>query len=235
MTARITIKVGTKFRQVYCDGNPEWVVTRKITAPRSNSFVYEAKIVDTAEWGEVVKVFTKKELRRIVMLQNMFAAERSKSDNFYKTIAPGSVVHYHHGFGAFVRCLVVEKPASHEPDSALVKLLKPIALVGKWDALDLPRRFSDGSVDLGYQAEQIVNEKCFTPHASNIFEHNDFEMRFGNPASMPSVDITVPPVKDERTAELWRAVNDARSALESDVDNPRERLRAALEVIEKAL
>lgn len=102
--------------------------------------------------------------------RNRFLQETvSRSTEFYDTLPVGAIVHYDNGFASFVRAVRVEGEKGHR--------LKPLALVGNWQAHDLPKRERDGSIRYGYQVERIREGKTFEPSASCIWENMDEKQR----------------------------------------------------------
>jgi len=77
----------------------------------------------------------------------------------------GQIVHYHNGFGQFVRCEVVDAP---DDDACMhakkgERCLKELALVGNWREYDLR---SDS-----YHMQGCLEGRLFKPHSSNIYEN----------------------------------------------------------------
>lgn len=91
---------------------------------------------------------------------------RQKSHAWMETLRQGDVVHYNHGFGAWVRCEVVEHPlrqtASVDHDFTIPSLV-PLAMVGpQW-----PR---DHQSTRDHWIQKIAVGEAFQPHASNVYE-----------------------------------------------------------------
>ena len=109
------------------------------------------------------------DIRANVGFEDAWAKLADDHDSYFASLPIGSIVHYDEGFGKFVRCVRVEGERGHR--------LKPIALVGNWDAYDLPRRNPDGSV--GYSSGGRLMEPGFTfePNYSSIWERYDAEKR----------------------------------------------------------
>ena len=232
MNTAIEIKKGLKFHAPIADGNPEWEVTGK-----AGRGVWRAKCLGEDYCGEV-RAFTEAQIRHSVGMARAFA--RTHDEDWYASQPLGRIVHYHNSFGKYVRCEVVMGTTVH--NKASHKCLKPIALVGAWGKGDLPRRMNDGSIYLGYHADQIAKGECFEPHFGCIYETGrQGGHHFGeDPRTMPALDLSVPELSAEETAKanLWKAVQAAQAALTSEDDynrGPRERLEAALKVIQGAL
>ena len=90
----------------------------------------------------------------------------------YDHLAPGTIVHYHHGLGEYVRAIVVDDD-----------YLRPIALVGaSWP--DHPS---------GYFRDMIDQGSTFSPNGANVYEAGmsaTSRKRYGDPALM---DVVYPP------------------------------------------
>ena len=234
MDTSTTLKVskGTKFHASYADGNPEWEVTRS-----RGRGVWEAKVVNDADWGGVTKVFKTEEITHSVRLSQFFADNTNTHAKFYAGLKLGAVIHYHDSFDRFIRCEVVEGTTQDNP--SLHHVLRPIALVGAWPSHDLPRRLADGSIYQSYHVEQIATGKCFEPNYLNLYESGSVPAtRSGDPRKLPALDLSVPPLTSEAeaTAKLWQAVKAARNALESGSNSdPKKLLADALSIIQGAL
>lgn len=89
-----------------------------------------------------------------------------KSNVWTRTLRQGDVVHYHHGFGAWVRCEVVNHPLrrpEHVEHDASVPSLVPLAMVGEqW-----PR---DHQCTRDRWTEKIRIGESFQPNAENVYE-----------------------------------------------------------------
>lgn len=137
-----------------------------------------------------------------------------RSASFWDNRKVGEIVHYHNGFGQFVRGEIVETPKG--------KAMKPIALVGKWEAYDLPRFDQSGELTLGYHAKQIAEGETMKPHESNIYESDPARFkRDGDPRTMEALDLTPPPLTAERSilAALTRLRYNVNKALDDDMDH----------------
>lgn len=193
--------------------------------------------------------------RMVEMEKSWHRAATEPNDVFYGSLKPGDIVHYHNGFGQYVRCEVVTAPGWKSkigtPGIAGVAL-KPIALIGHvrrgkeapypnevggtdgWYEWDLYRRFPDGEVHRSYHVEQVLNGELMQPHASNMYEYEGFHDRLGlDPRTMPPIDLTPPPLDSaaERRVPLVKALTRIRQIIE-DADTADEAsLRGALESI----
>jgi hypothetical protein len=243
MTTTAKVAPGTKFTAIYQDSKPEWEVIRS-----RGRGVWEAKIVDKpftvngktypSEHGGITKVFKTEEILYSRRLNDVFAQLADEHESYFASLKIGEIVHYHNAFGAFVRCEVVMGVDKFVQSGKSEKMLKPIALVGKWNDYDLPHRAPDGSIRQGTHAKDIAEGECFKPNASNIYENKPSCGRGIDPRGLPAIDLTVPPMTAEQEvqAKLWTAVRAAQAVLgESDVRDPKARLEEALKVIQAAL
>jgi hypothetical protein len=133
-----------------------------------------------------------------------------------------------------------------------VKMLKPIALVGKWSGSDLPRFGEDGTWLLPYNAKRVVEgELSEFPQASLIFESPEYLKKDSvDPRNLPPIDLTAPkPTKEQQEQfRAWKALFAAKKALDDSVlpdfykGSPtvwaleaKNRLAMAKSIIDKAL
>jgi hypothetical protein len=146
---------------------------------------------------------------------------KNDSDGFYDSLTSGSIVHYHNGFGQYVRCEVTE---DHQ--------LKSIALVGNWGKNDLPYRYPNGEICLPYHVKKIMSGEGWRTPADNIFEYSKFS-RTGNatvdPRQLSPIDLTVPPMTAEehvRAAKIKRldAIREL-AGMRDDLDTTFEAIR----------
>lgn len=196
-----TVKIGTKFRYNYADSNPEWKV---IQARGRGTWICE--VVETEmDYAGTQKCFSSEEIQASIGMSNFWKKTSDDSDWFYKSLKVGAIVHYHNGFGQYVRCQVTSD-----------KDLLPLALVGDWREFDLPRRYPNGEVHLGYHVEQINKKKTLHPHASNIWEYSQDLQKKEDPRSLPPIDLSVPPMSEEesRTAKMVKVLESIHSVVE---------------------
>ena len=125
----------------------------------------------------------------------------------------GMIVHVHNSHGRFIRCEVVladENPVlaarmGREP-MLKQKMLKPIALVGKWNTNDLPLYSIDGTVRRCYHAEQIAKGETNGLNMSTIFESPSFAetpfVKGMDPATLPPLPLNPPEPTPEQAAQF---------------------------------
>lgn len=98
--------------------------------------------------------------------KELSADHQEKSESWMLTLRHGDIVHYNHGFGAWVRCEVVDHPIhrpSGVPYHAHLPSLVPVALVG-------PQWGRDHQATRDYWTEKLAVGVSFQPHASNVYE-----------------------------------------------------------------
>ena len=223
--SNIKVKPGLQFRYHHADSNPLWEVTGK-----SGRDVWECVIVDEpveingkiypSDYSGTVKAFFTKEIQGSIGMSQLFEKLADNTNNFYASLKPGQIVHYHNSFNQYVRCAVVVENGENK--------LKPIALVGEWRDYDLPDRYPDGSIYFPYHVKQVLNGETFTPNDSCIFEapgfHRDSKL---DPRKLEPISLEVPPMteKEEELAKLWLKIgeiqeiskqNDSASSLATD-------------------
>jgi len=206
-TTQIQVQVGDTFRSVIADCNALWRVTRidgdtahcvVVNEPwKHNGHTYASDFAGRRQPFYVSDVAS-----RIAQAQ---AWERvmQENDEFFDGLELGQVVHYHNGFGEFVRCMVVEYDYDFRTGpseyTAGQKVLLPIALVGNWNPRDLPHeiRQADGSVyeSVPYHAKKVLTMSgAWRPSAGCVFESPSFKgnPRFQeDPSTMEPLDLTM--------------------------------------------
>lgn len=182
--------IGQTFRSAYADGMPLWKVTRS-----RGRGVYECTTVDEpvvidgksypGDYANVMKLFTTAQVEHAVQMADHFRSLMNDHEAFYASLQAGQVVHYHDGFGQFIRCEVVELAEATRLDFDTMlagsKVLKQVALVGAWRSYDLKAD--------GFRAKQIREGKLMKPNASNIYENPkaEFDDKSGDPRQMPAL------------------------------------------------
>lgn len=176
--------------------------------------------------GATIRGLTMAEVDHQRRADAAFKAMRDEAEGFYESLQPGQTVHFHHGFGEYVRCEVVVKDGRKE--------LRPTALVGKWREYDLPRRQPDGTVYEGHYPKMVRTGETLRPHASCIWEYEKCanKGRMPDPTGMPEVDLTVPDMSGEEAerARLWRRVEAIRGLVNRTDGDP----AAILEAVRQA-
>lgn len=221
--ARNAIVIGeTRFRDIVMDYNPIFRVLEDM-----GNGTYRAVSEDEMGYGGVERFYSCAQVlahvRHMEALEAMFESQA----NFWSTRAVGEVLHYHNGFGEFVRGTVIEADGK--------KLLKPTALVGKWGKYDLPYRSPNGEIVYPYHADKVINggpDACWQPNESCVYEAPEYARQSeGDPSTMPAIDLTVPDMtpEEQETANLEQALDRVRKILENRYQTsapPREVLAA---------
>jgi hypothetical protein len=219
------IGIGTTFRSNYADSNPLWKVTKKLgpkvweAVIQSEPIVIDGKTYE-GDYAGTVKAFLEDDIARTLQFAKACGKMGDDSDRWYAGLRFGSVVHYKHGRSEFVRCEVVLSTEGK-------KELLPFALVGEWRKWDLPQRYEDGTIYLGYHAQQIIEKKRMHPHASNILEYNA-DKRDVDPTKLKEISLEVPLMtfEQERTAACWKKVFELREALQrQEQESPEDILK----------
>jgi hypothetical protein len=201
------ITIGTKFHSSYCDANPEWTVTSQ-----RGGDTWNCTVTNCTDYIGSKKVFGGEEIRASIQMAKFWSKTADESENFYKNLAVGAIVHYSNGFGQFVRCQV-------NKDKKLVS----IALVGDWREYDLPRRRANGEIDLPYHVKKLIEKEPYTPHASNIYEFSSsLQKQYANPINLKPIDLNVPEMTpgQTETARLWKKIEQIENIIRARGENP---------------
>lgn len=197
------IRLGTTFRSPFADSRPLWRVVNK----RSHD-TFDCE-VDRSEqdWAGHRKVFGAEEIVQAIRADKEFERQQRRRVDFWSERTPGETLHYHDGFGRFVRGVVVVG----EADGRRTHVIKPTALVGDWER-DLPRWTDAGFlIEGGYWVRKIGEGDTFQPHPSCIWESAEFAGAGGraisDPTNLPANDLRVPqPTEDQAEAARLRDV-----------------------------
>jgi hypothetical protein len=221
-TANIKVEIGTQFRYNYADSNPLWEVKKARGKGTWECEVMPEPVeIPDGKGGTIKlegdyagnrKVFGTEEIVRSIGMSQFWKQLGNESDQFYARLKPGEIVHYDNGFEDYVRCRVEVAKETTTQYKKGENMLVPIALVGNWQKHDLPRRYENGDIYLGYNAEKILQASPFHPHASSIYENPAFakERKKLDPRKLDPIDLTVPPMtpEQEKTAKLWKKVEE---------------------------
>jgi len=198
----LELRAGRTFSAVVNDG----VFKFEIESVRNG--VVTAVCEPNNEWGIDTKVFTVEEVVSSIKREAVFERYSNVDREFWDGAEDGEILHYHNGFGQFVRCEVYTNEADGE------KYMRPIALVGDWHSRDLAYRDSTGEVRYGYHARSIIEPKegkNWRSQLGNIYELMDDEQRakYQDPAGCEPVSLEVPEPTDED--KLVYALNNFKS------------------------
>lgn len=204
-TEEITVGIGTEFRSTYADSNALWRVTGK-----AGPNVWHAEI--QPEWAEIrgermqvddyagaTDVFTTDRIAGSLNMSNVFARRGQRADDFWADREIGEILHYHHGFGQYVRGRVAWQVRDGDEGR---NVLIPTALVGQWRDHDLVKWTPWGEVSKGYHVRKIEEGEGWQPNDGCVYECPDFSGPRGDaagidPTVLDAIDLTPP----ERTAE----------------------------------
>lgn len=222
-TETTKIGKGTKFHATIADGNPEWEVTRS-----RGRDVWEAKCLGL-DFEGTVKVFTTEEIKRALAWKAAFQRNDDEGERFFAGLKLGQIVHYYNGFRNFVRCEVIRVNGKN--------LLQPIALVGEWRKMDLPRRNLDGTIEPGYYGKKIFNRTgAWQPSVGCVYEASERVRREHpvDPGTLPPISLTVPDLTpaEEETAAKHTKLNAIRKALDDYRADPDAQLARVKEILE---
>jgi len=111
------------------------------------------------------------------------AYAEQQAREYEKLLEDHSVLHYHDGFGQFIRCEVVVAEEDRDHIKKGDKCLKETALVGKWKPHDLR---SDS-----YRMKCIREGRVMLPNVSNIYEAStDLQKKYPDPRQMKILEPT---------------------------------------------
>jgi hypothetical protein len=179
--ARGTTKLkGKRFRSVVADCNCLW----EIKGSRGRG-VFECEVVNEpieidgetydSDFAGRRDVFTREHIEAAIAMEEFWQRSHDAHEEFYASLGDHQIVHYHDGFGQYVRCHAVKAP--HDvPDADIKKgdrCLLEVALVGNWRKFDLRPD--------GYHARGIREGRLFKPNASNIYENPKASVRQKHP------------------------------------------------------
>lgn len=179
MTKR-SVNVGTTFTYNYADANPTWTVV----GARGRG-TWDCRIEEDLDYAGATKVFSTEEILSARNLAAAIDSMMSDHDTFWASRSVGEVLHYHNGFGQFVRGEVVEVEGE--------KLLLPTSLVGNWTPADLAHyHVIDGTPVVPYYCRKIMESEPFQPNYSYIYEaDNTMSDREADPRSMLPLNATL--------------------------------------------
>lgn len=238
MTAK-TVQVGLTFHHHYADGHPEWKVIRRV-----GDDCWACQIINCPDYSGTVQAFFSQQIIAAIESANRCVSRADENAEFLNKQKIGAIIHYHNGFGTYVRELVVEVNGK--------KMLKPIALVGNWAKHDLPSRRTRGEIYYPHNARRVV-EGELTDHLeqSTTYEHPNFvkpggDARNIDPHKLEPISLELPILDGDAkvAASLWRLLQSTVDILNlprqpnEDVNDPQapmSRLRKAFELMRPIL
>lgn len=195
------VNIGTTFHYPYADGNPLWRVV-KARGDGTWDCVVDQKEPD---WAGTKKVFGSEEISRSISASAMWDRLADRHDDFWAGVKEGQTVHYHYGFGQYVRGVVVR--GEHHGKRGLV--MRPVAVVGAWREYDLPRWYDTGTYSEGCHAVRMIAAgETMQPNSTSMLESADFVPPRGptagfDPTGVAPIDLT-PPLPTPEQAETAR-------------------------------
>lgn len=228
----LKVKPGTTFFHHYADSDPRWrvvsskgnhcwlcVVDNPIKLPNGETI--------TGDWDGTQKVFMTREILDSIINDRKIQEINQENESFYESLQPDQIVHYHNGFGNWVRCVVTRKNNQN--------VLTPIALLGNWEKHELPKRQLDGSIHLGHHAKQIQDKETFSPHYSNIWESkHHLHAIYPDPSKLTPINLDLPEMTEEEKAnsKLWGKIEEIQQILSKVyIKDPKETLNKIAEII----
>lgn len=200
------VSKGMRFRSVHADSNPLWEVKQSLGKGAWKCVVVNEpiKVGDKTydgEWAGMEKAFLSKDILAAAGMSQMFEKLHDEQDRWYNAQPLGTIVHYHNGFNNFVRCEIVfdhPKCGAAQTPEPKQKLLKPIALVGKWGPGELAKYGPTGKVEYGYHARCIMDGECWRASITCIYEHPSCRANLDDPRRMAPLDIVNPPPMNDQ-------------------------------------
>ena len=114
-----TIAKGTRFTAHHADD----AVTFEIRRMQGRG-AWRAVIVAHEDYAGLERVFTSEQIRAALRHEAMAQQASAAQSAWFDALETGARVHYHSGFGDYVRTTVVEVDGK--------EMLRPLALVGGW-------------------------------------------------------------------------------------------------------
>lgn len=185
------------FRDIVMDGN----VTFRVVKDMGNGTFQCVSEDQFDSYSGVVRYFDRAQLQNKIAMERAWDQAARGQDDFWDRQVVGRVLHYHNGFGQYVRGIVVLQGDK--------KVLKPKALVGAWDKRDLPHRRPNGEIVYPYHADKVVNggpDACWQPSEGCVVESDSYRgpgtrYQHINPLTAPEIDLSVPDMTPAQEAE----------------------------------
>jgi len=212
---------GSFFHAGYADGNVKYI----ITAVKGSTV---ETVSDDMDYGGMTRLFTKGQALEGLRYEAALKDITAKQNYFWESREDGEIVHYHNGFGQFVRGEIAT-------DENGEKTMKPIALVGNWR--ELSGRRENGEVWYDSYAKRIIDGSFFKPNSSNMWENMSDEEKSsskydfirdagGDLESVEAKDISVPDItpEQEHEARIVKKSNELYQAAASSSTSVAERI-----------
>jgi len=171
--------VGEEIHWQQGDGYARYVIVRQKPLTLGHLAVGDAWTVG----GETIRGFRLKDAQAQVERDRKWraheVAHKTATEKFYEKNL-GKMVHYHDGFGQFIRCEVVRVEEDVEGFPAIKKgelCMKETELVGKWRDYDL---HSDS-----FHVRKCGEGRLMQPNLSNVYEFSkDLQKKHADPRGM---------------------------------------------------
>ena len=200
-----------EFHAPHADGMSLWIVKRHLG---SGSWLCEIKGL---EWSGTQKPFMANEILHAIHVPLAINSMVDEMDDFLQKQPEGAYLHYHNGFGQYIRKIVVK----HEGKN----WVKDVALVGNWERYDLPRRNSDGTENWPFSAKSVRDGELHDKlQISTLYEHPGFRpfggARHFDPRTAEPIKLEIPPMTDRELecAKNWNLIKQIESILRPNPD-----------------
>lgn len=197
----------TTFRSIYADSNALWKVIRSkaqdcwLCEIQPDPITLSDGRVVQGDYVGTQRVFMTREIAATVSMSQFWAKQDDQNAQFYASLIPGQIIHYHNSRNTWVRTIVVQQNGQN--------VLKPIAMLGNWASHDLPKRQADGSVYMGFHGERITKGETFRPNYSHLWE-GSYPRRPDevDPNTLIPINLDLPPmtVEEQHQAKLYRTL-----------------------------
>jgi hypothetical protein len=224
-----TVEPGLTFNYGVADANALWEVLNFVSYGHlpdgSHDPIWQCGCIEVGYEGH--DVFRESKIISLANAKKALKEMILSNTVYYKSLRVGDILHYHNGFGQFVRCEVVDEEGSH--------VLKRNGLVGSWRNHDLPSRTRTGDIQTPHCSRIGTT---FKPNYSTIYESPKYAGdKDVNPQELELIDLSVPEMTDaaKAIAESWVAVESVRKLLSISNHNPILILKSAKTLIDNAL
>lgn len=181
------------FRSTLADGNPLW----RVEKPRGRN-TWECIVTESEDYHGSRKVFGGEEIMAAVAMQTMWDNMHDEHLAWWNARKIGEIVHYHNGFGQYVRGRIVWEVTPECPDGRNVMV--STGLVGNWRDYDLPRIDAAGNLQESHYVREIREARTMQPNYSNMVEAVGVrEGKGDDPRGKPAIDLTPPKANAEQT------------------------------------
>ena len=239
---RNPIPIGTQFRSTYADSNSLFEVVDHYGPGAVDAVILNepfeispGSFID-GDYAGIRKGFSVEDVQASLKFADSVSRVFAASDDFWANVEVGTQLHYHNGFGQFVRGVVVLD------DDTLAPTLLPTALVngvrlddGKahgWSAWELPHWNNVGEVVNPYHVQKIIDGETWNPSPSTIWEASArLQNEYERPDNGVAQDLNPPTRTDEELlAQAKRSLaNEAIALLQRDDPD----LKGAADLIER--